>query len=457
MVFTRFQRTFLVVMSCLPFVFGGFLSPNLAAMVRQANSISGPATLVKDIYPGDGGSFTEWQRQSYVNREADTVVFKGALYFPANAYNGPGGLWKSDGTEASTTLVKSFPSTGTYQDRWLPFDLTVVGDTLFFATLKTNDLDAGWTLWKSDGTEAGTVVVTSQFFPFLTHRYSIENLTAVGSTLFFTAFAPNAPRVLWKSDGTAAGTVVVKAIPHNMASNHPFQQMTVMNDKLFFIVSSDSSQSLWISDGTDAGTVELKEVIANGDIITNDRVQMVAGNDILFLIGSDAAHGIELWKSDGTPEGTGLVKDIRPGPESSILEPHTVINGTLFFEATDPVFGREVWKSDGTEAGTVVVRDIHPSTASNSPAPLGLTAVGDTLLFMADDGVHGYELWRSNGTAAGTSLLKEFTPGPEGSLQFPINIAALLDGKRALLSAYTPESGSELWLTDLSSAGTVQL
>src|SRR3989442_13787597 len=36
--------------------------------------------------------------------------------------------------------------------------------------------------------------------------------------------------------------------------------------------------------------------------------------DLGYFFASDPAHGSELWKTDGTPAGTGFVKDIRPGP-----------------------------------------------------------------------------------------------------------------------------------------------
>ena len=64
----------------------------------------------------------------------------------------------------------------------------MVGDTLFFAA---NDGVHGTELWKSDGTEAGTVLVkdinpgvTSYGYAFGSNPF---RLTAVGGTLFFRA------------------------------------------------------------------------------------------------------------------------------------------------------------------------------------------------------------------------------------------------------------------------------
>jgi len=50
-----------------------------------------------------------------------------------------------------------------------------------------------------------------------------------------------------------------------------------------------------------------------------------------------------------------------------------------------------LWSSDGTPNGTVLVKDINPGSAASNPALLTLAA--GHLFFTADDGVHGTELW----------------------------------------------------------------
>ena len=48
----------------------------------------------------------------------------------------------------------------------------------------------------------------------------------------------------------------------------------------------------------------------------------IATNNTLFFVTNDTTHGTELWKSDGTEEGTVMVKDIYTGERVVIL--HTV-------------------------------------------------------------------------------------------------------------------------------------
>ncbi len=106
-------------------------------------------------------------------------------------------------------------------------------------------------------------------------------------------------------------------------------------------------------------------------------VELTAVGSTLFFVANDGSSGAELWKSDGTPAGTTLVKDINVGAAGSSLAELTDVGGTLFFVADDGINGAELWKSDGTAAGTVMVKSIMLGTASSSPAVL--TAIGSTL------------------------------------------------------------------------------
>lgn len=76
----------------------------------------------------------------------------GALYFSANDSNTGFELWKTDGTEGGTVLVKDIlPS----PESSLPGEFASVGNTLYFAIRGAESLQ----LWKSDGAEGGTVRV----------------------------------------------------------------------------------------------------------------------------------------------------------------------------------------------------------------------------------------------------------------------------------------------------------
>ena len=176
-----------------------------------------------------------------------------------------------------------------------------------------------------------------------------------------------------------------------------------------------------------------------------------------YFAANDPANGRELWKSDGTPAGTVMVKDIYPGVTGSGPSNLTGMNGAVYFQANDGSYGWELWKSDGTVTGTVLVKDVNPGPAFASP--MVLTAVSNTLYFEANDGAHGYELWKSNGTPGGTLLVRDIFTGancavtPCGS--FPDQFAGA-DG-RLYFAADDGIHGEEVWVSDGTFTGTRML
>ena len=123
----------------------------------------------------------------------------------------------SDSTAAGTVLVKSF-STGI---EWYnsPAMTNVNGTLYFFA----NDGTHGLELWKSDGTEAGTVMVKdcNPGSGSSIRTYARVNLAAVGNRLFWNAYDPDHGDELWVSDGTEAGTWLVEDLVPGTGSSVP--------------------------------------------------------------------------------------------------------------------------------------------------------------------------------------------------------------------------------------------
>ena len=59
----------------------------------------------------------------------------------------------------------------------------------------------------------------------------------------------------------------------------------------------------------------------------------VTFNGVVYFRANDGSHRIELWRTDGTPEGTSLVADLRPGVANAVPGEITIAGGSLFMRS----------------------------------------------------------------------------------------------------------------------------
>jgi ELWxxDGT repeat protein len=115
----------------------------VALAVTRGIEAQEPAILVRDINsaPSEEGSFP-----------FELIEVGGQVIFRAGQPCGYG-LWRSDGSELGTQPIAVLQNA---LDAWLPYQLTAVGSTVFFAAA---DDTHGAELWASDGSAAGTALV----------------------------------------------------------------------------------------------------------------------------------------------------------------------------------------------------------------------------------------------------------------------------------------------------------
>lgn len=277
----------------------------------------------------------------------------------------------------------------------------VLGDAVLFAN---NTPEFGNELWRTDGTAAGTYLV-KDIWPGPSSS-NLGRLTTVGDHVYFSAWDGTNGTELWKSDGTEAGTMMVADLAPGSNSTFP-QHITEANGGFYF-----SANGLFWSDGTEAGTMQVSPVNVEFGSGSYPSLLTVM-NDMVYFVSSDAENGSEIWHSDGTAEGTTLLKDINWGDPSSYPGQFTVVGDLLYFKATD-MNGTELWRTDGTEVGTWMAKDINEGPANGDP--FNLTAFNDQLVFSATTAATGRELWVSDGTEIGTVLVSEISAGPAGGV-----------------------------------------
>ncbi len=276
---------------------------------------------------------------------------------------------------------------------------------------------------------------------------SIRDLTRVGTKLFFTVSTPCAPSPcygesvrLWKTDGTVGGTRRVSSKDFGLG----YSSLTAVGNTLYLVY--ESSQ-LWASDGTAAGTRRVR-TISSYDPLDN---VTSAGGRLFFSANpydSGADDGVpQLWTSDGTKAGTKPLGTFATGRR---LGEVTAVGSSVYFAADDGTngcCGYQLWRSDGSVVGTTKVSDkfFGPSSSGYpySANPSGLTNFGGTLYFAAQDAADtasGMELWTSDGTDGGTIQISDIDPNGSSS---PSSL--LKAGDSLYFTADDGEHGAELW------------
>ncbi|BCL36950.1 beta strand repeat-containing protein [Nostoc sp. MS1] len=350
---------------------------------------------------------------------SNLTTLSNALYFTAD--DGVNGiqLWKSDGT----TNIRLTNTSG-----FNPTNLVVFNNKLYFTA---SDSTYGRELWEYNGTSTNRISDINAN----TGNSDPGNLTVVSSQLFFTAVDGNSARKLWVYNGTNLSLVDVNpGFATTNPANNPSTFTTAFNNRLFFTAKNNSQ--IWSTDGTVAGT----QVITTGGVTNSYARSLTVVGSTLYFTANDGITGHEVWKyQSGTTAS--LVKDITSGNNGFAPTNLTDVGNTLYFVTdSDNDFNLELWKSDGTPNGTL---PINPN--GDSPnigfGSIYLTPVGNTLYFVANDPDTGVELWNTNGTNANT--VKDIWTGSNNSIP-----TSLVNFNGTLAFAASDGSNREVWFSN---------
>lgn len=456
-------------------------------------STLGPTGTAYNINRFDGTPFGTSVLLSELGDLSDFVEVDGELYFTASIWTSGSPnffrqhVWRTDGTPGGTQRLTDFPGAPIEY-----FDLTAVGNNVFFSALDTahglelwkttsnsitlvkdiypgpfpnrsvpgfNELGprhlgnvngglvfsasssgANRELWTSDGTEAGTLRATDIYpgpvgsSPSPTNQFlhGADRWTQLGNEILLIANHPDYGRELWATDLTESGTHLVKNIHGEGTQDaNPFD-LEVVNGTLFFEVNSPTVvDTLWRSFGTSTSTISLPIQGAVGEY--------AAFNGITYFIADVADTGKELFATNSNREFTYLVADLVPGAEGSDPRDLISVNNTLYFSALDGLGTRKLWAFDGFMIQEVTGDAIF-GPAPNEP--MELTNVAERLYFTAVHPDHGRELWTVDGITAYEVV--DIRPDAESSNPHRLSN---LDG-RLLFLADDGQQGNELWISE---------
>lgn len=261
---------------------------------------------------------------------------------------------------------------------------------------------------------------------------------------------------LYKSDGSALS--LVKDInPTATVSSQP-SELTVLNSTCFFTADDGTGKKLWKTNGTTAGTVPYIDLNTNTTIANPSGLE-VFGNELVYAANPNSITGNELYKTDGAGNVT-LIRDMRTAAlASSNPQKITALGNWIYFSADNGQTGRELWRSNGTYDGTQLVKDINtvgggggqPTLNSN---PSDFIQVGSLVFFTANDGIHGEELWKTSGSSGSTVMVKDINVGTDSTL---IDDMIAYNGKLYFTAYNVTDFKVNLWVSDGTTAGTTMI
>ncbi|MFY0526739.1 ELWxxDGT repeat protein [Archangium gephyra] len=195
-----------------------------------------------------------------------------------------------------------------------------------------------------------------------------------------------------------------------------------------------------MTDGTPEGTVLLRDIHQGAHGGSPQNLMDLGGGRLLFALPASGRQ--ELWSSDGTEAGT---RRLLAGV-SALGTTSWRVGGVRYFAASTTEWSAHtLWRSDGTPEGTFALQDFPSGLGAISAERAG------RLFFSAATPTEGMELWASDGTREGTVRVTDIRPGPASSSPRSFfNVGGTL-----YFTADDGVHGAELWKTDGTAAGTV--
>lgn len=345
--------------------------------------------LLRNVNTGFGSSSSDAR---------DFTLLNGEVYFAANIGTSAE-IWKTDGTFFGTRKVVD---SGLNSGSWPDNNLYVYNNELYYRGRDPNNDEFRSELYKTNGTP-GNFTLVKDINPD-TGSSLPENFIEFKGELFFTAVDGDNDRELWKTDGTEGGTVRVANL--NASGNSSPKQLTIMGDELFFTASDGVETQLWKTNGEVDNVTQVTTQPGTGFGLSPGELTL-SGNQ-LFFTALETSTGKELYVSDGTAAGTRLVEDTYPGEQGARPAGLTPFNGGVIFQAIidSTTNDTELAWSDGTIITTVA--NIAPDTSS---FPSNFIPFRGEIYFTAFTIAEGTELWKTDGSEEGTQLVYETREG----------------------------------------------
>jgi ELWxxDGT repeat protein len=295
-------------------------------------------------------------------------------------------LWVYDPLVGYAALVEDINSGGDDTD-FNNFLAIPDNNKLFFEACSYSTYD-DCEPWVSDGTEIGTFRLSD--INAGNGSSNVEIVDASSALVYFTARNGDDEYSLFMTDGTVEGTSVIEG---QVSGNFYNDGEGILYDGRLYLTycdynaeEDDSFCELWKVNNTLDGIELVKDIDGNSTTDSDPEYFMLAGEKMIFLADDNGIYGPELWVSDGTSNGTTLLVDINEANQGSAGDGDSrplAVGGYVYFVADSIENGSELWRTDGTEDGTELVYDANGERWGSDPGIMG--TLGDELIFFAYD------------------------------------------------------------------------
>lgn len=223
-----------------------------------------------------------------------------------------------------------------------------------------------------------------------------------------------------------------------------FASFAELNGLLYFTAQDGNyNYELWVTDGTQQGTHVVKEINTTGS--ANPGKLHKVGNRIVFAATDDATGGMgiatyDVYATDGTEQGTVKIADVDESFNDFLSSSRVIaFNNKLVFCTID-----KVMITDGTTTGTTPL-----SAISQYAQGFGYCELNGKVYFLINQS-NQLQIWRTDGTVSGTKLMKNLN----GTLMYAETMQAF-NGKLYIVGAPQGQ-GHDLHVYDGTENGNVQ-
>ena len=301
------------------------------------------------------------------------IVINDITYFFLNANKDGVGLWRTDGTEIGTYLVKPFG---------FKYDITKMRmakkpfqDQCVFSTPKN--------IWISDGTTAGTISLTQDYFASVSLGDSNSNF------IYFEGNDNSAPAYhntqVWRSDGTHTPPIKLTDI-----ATYGMSTMILYKNELYFRHLREDKEGLFckLDASTSNGVQELFDFgVSYVPFVINDKLLLVKRvSRRIYLVDTENKS----------------LKSIKYFQNTPSLNHFKSTSKYLYFFANDGVHGTSLWRTDASTNGTVRITADYDNTNNTTTvfgALLNYDLDSDTLYYTGGTGWSSKTLYKVIGDA----------------------------------------------------------